>query len=145
MSDIDLAEAARSALECVCSGAQRDEAPRYYSADFVDHVNDFELRGLEGVGADRRHAERTAKAAQLFATLLESAPDAMVVSDRSGTIVFANSQTERLFGLIVPPIEPHQRVRADRILSRRRSCNKCGKDCCKQAKEKCGADCCKNH
>ena len=49
MSDMDLAEAARSALECVCSGAQRDEAPRYYSADFVDHVNDFELRGLEGV------------------------------------------------------------------------------------------------
>ncbi len=49
MTDIDLAEAARSALECVCSGAQREEAPRYYSAEFVDHVNDFELRGLDGV------------------------------------------------------------------------------------------------
>jgi PAS domain S-box-containing protein len=44
-------------------------------------------------------AMQRAKAAQLFATLLESAPDAMVVSDRSGTIVFANTQTERLFGI----------------------------------------------
>src|SRR5262245_51443078 len=48
-SSPDLAEAARSALECVCSGHQPDSAARYYSPDFVDHVNDFELRGLEGV------------------------------------------------------------------------------------------------
>ena len=58
-----------------------------------------------GMGIDvterKRAAEamQRAKAAQLFATLLESAPDAMVVSDRSGTIVFANTQTERLFGV----------------------------------------------
>src|SRR5678815_1383409 len=45
----DFASDARRALECVCSGAEREAAPRYYSADFVDHVNDFELRGLEGV------------------------------------------------------------------------------------------------
>jgi len=45
----DLADDARSALECVCSGSERDRAARYYSPDFVDHVNDFELRGLDGV------------------------------------------------------------------------------------------------
>jgi len=33
----------------------------------IEPTNDRALRGLEGVQADRRHAERTAKAAQLFA------------------------------------------------------------------------------
>jgi predicted ester cyclase len=47
--DTDLADTARSALECVCSGAEREAAARYYSPEFVDHVNDIELRGLEGV------------------------------------------------------------------------------------------------
>jgi predicted ester cyclase len=48
-ADNDLPTSARRALECVCSGAEPESAPRYYSAEFVDHVNDFELRGLEGV------------------------------------------------------------------------------------------------
>ncbi len=45
----DPARDARLALECVCSGSQREPASRFYSDQFVDHVNDFELRGLDGV------------------------------------------------------------------------------------------------
>ncbi len=45
----DLAASARRALECVCSGAEPEAAPSHYSPEFVDHVNDLELRGLDGV------------------------------------------------------------------------------------------------
>jgi predicted ester cyclase len=44
----DLASLARGALERVCSGKGLDPAARFYSASFVDHVNDLEFRGLEG-------------------------------------------------------------------------------------------------
>jgi hypothetical protein len=43
------AQKARDALEQVCSGAQLDYLSAYYSPDFLDHVNDFELRGHAGV------------------------------------------------------------------------------------------------
>ena len=45
----DLATEARGALERVCSGKGIEPASRYYSPGFVDHVNDLELDGLEGV------------------------------------------------------------------------------------------------
>jgi predicted ester cyclase len=44
----DQAENARRALERVCPGTGLEPASRYYSASFVDHVNDLEFRGLAG-------------------------------------------------------------------------------------------------
>ena len=46
---MDLAANAKGALERVCSGKGLDSASRYYSPEFVDHVNDLKFRGLEGV------------------------------------------------------------------------------------------------
>ena len=46
---MDQAANAKGALERVCSGKDLDSASRYYSSEFVDHVNGREFRGLEGV------------------------------------------------------------------------------------------------
>jgi hypothetical protein len=43
------ATCSQAALERVCSGKGLDSPSRYYSPEFLDHVNDVELRGLAGV------------------------------------------------------------------------------------------------
>jgi len=46
--DTNFAAIAKEALERVCSGKALDSLPRYYSQEFVDHVNDMKFQGLEG-------------------------------------------------------------------------------------------------
>ena len=40
---------ARRAIEEVCARGDFEKAPRFYSPQFRDHVNDLEYHGLEGV------------------------------------------------------------------------------------------------
>ena len=40
---------AREALERVCARGDFEAAGDYYSADFIDHVNETEYRGQEGI------------------------------------------------------------------------------------------------
>ena len=64
--------------------------PRSFSGDDIHF-----LQGCANVlsaAIERRRAEG------LFRDLLESAPDAMVISDQQGRILHVNSETERLFG-----------------------------------------------
>lgn len=46
----------------------------------------------------RRQTETLAKAEQRFRSVLEAAPDAMVITHRDGMILLANSRTDALFG-----------------------------------------------
>jgi PAS domain S-box-containing protein len=51
-----------------------------------------------GVFAAARDVTESRRAEQKFRTLIESAPDAIVLASEDGTILLTNNQTERLFG-----------------------------------------------
>lgn len=51
-----------------------------------------------GVFAAARDVTQSRKAEQRFRTLIESAPDAMVLANKEGIILLVNNQTESLFG-----------------------------------------------
>ena len=58
-----------------------------------------DVRGsVLGVFAAARDVTQSRKAEQRFRTLIESAPDAMVLANQEGIILLVNNQTESLFG-----------------------------------------------
>jgi protein-histidine pros-kinase len=61
-------------------------------------LSPLETTGGTLVSSAIRDITHRRRAEEKFRGLLESAPDAMVIVDRQGVILFVNSQTEKLFG-----------------------------------------------
>jgi len=67
-----------------------------------------ELRGFSKITHDitgrKQSEDKILQSEETFRALLESAPDALVVSDAQGTIALINAQAERMFGYGRPEI-----------------------------------------
>ena len=124
--DLDLGMAAEIDVDEVMAGFYRIRMTVFailggtlvlsvFSVLLVLVLGDRTRRALEKArdGLEEKVAERTLELKEnqeRFAALLESAPDAMVVSDASGKIVLINSRTEQLLGyrrseLLDAPVE----------------------------------------
>ena len=98
-------------------GDGESAATGYRRALTLDAGNDRALRGLEGVQADRRHAERTTKAAQLFgAKQLEAAEIEVqaVLAEDPGFAAATALMSKILLARGTTPTVPRLKTRDDR-------------------------------